>query len=188
MSIERLNHLRFPAVSLPTSESDTSGAQASATKTAQPPRLTARVPTLSERLEPVTASVVVSIQADTLSPAAAPEPVVYGDARKLPQPVSEQADLDRMEAAYQRAQERTAQTVTPLKVDAQGILVERQPDFVSVAVSAMREFKDEAEREKRYASVSLRSDASNSTGYDQTPTAGPLRGLQQFASRLNLFA
>lgn len=204
MSIDRLHHLRFPADLGPVArstepvpadptglgtvadseapESKAAGAKAGA------PRLTARVPTLSERIEPTQVSVVVTIQSDAQTHAAAAEPVVYGNTRKVAAPANEEADLAAMEAAHQRAQERSANAVTALKVDANGIVVARQPDFVSVAVSAMREFKDEAERQKRYAQASLAATPSPIATEPSNASASPLRGLQQLASRLNLFA
>ncbi|OYU44499.1 MAG: hypothetical protein CFE44_12625 [Burkholderiales bacterium PBB4] len=194
MSIDRLNHLRFPAeTSLPTrainvipaelaeASTDAASSEAGAANAAVP-RLTARVPTLSERIEPPLVSVVVHLPTEAAAATPTVEPVGYGNVRKpvtaaTPE-ASEQLDLVRMEAAHQRAQARSAHTVTALSVDPQGIVVSRQPDFVSVAVSAMREFKDEAERQKRYAQVA----AAPSTPAAQ---AAGLRGL---ASRLNLFA
>lgn len=197
MSIDRLNHLRFPPeTSLPIRAANVIAgdlAQAStdaATSEAGPamasvPRLTVRVPTLSERVEPPRVSVVVHLPTEAEAASQAAEPVVYGNLRKVaaaaPAEASEQSDLVRMEAAHQRAQERSAHTVTALSVDPQGIVVTRQPDFVSVAVSAMREFKDEAERQKRYAQT-LASASAHAT------QASPAQGLRGLASRLNLFA
>ena len=208
MSIDRLNHLRFPAnpgpaaraaersiapedTRVPGAESTesnlTTGADASELQSsnakAAVPRLTVRIPTLSERIEPAQVSVVVTIQSDNQIQDVAPEPVVYGDARKLQAPVDDEAHLAQMQVAHQRAQERSASVVTALKVDADGIVVARQPDFVSVAVSAMREFKDEAERQKRYA---LPTSATNSS--ESAAATTPLRGFQHLASRFNLFA
>lgn len=208
MSIDRLHHLRFPADLGPVARStepvpadptglgtvaDSEAPEAKAAGTqAAAPRLTARVPTLSERIEPVQVSVVVTIQSDAQINAAAAEPVVYGNTRKVAAPVNDEADLAAMEVAHQRALERTqarsANAITPLKVDADGIVVVRQPDFVSVAVSAMREFKDEAERQKRYAQASLASPVAPIATVSTSASASPLRGLQQLASRLNLFA
>ena len=53
-------------------------------------------------------------------------------------------------------------------------------DFVSLAVSAMRQFKDDNERQARHAPALTAAPAELS--------AGPLRSLQQLASRFNLFA
>ena len=69
-----------------------------------------------------------------------------------------------------------------------GIVVARQPDFVPVAVSAMREFKDEAERQKRYVQTSLAATVTPMATESNNASASPLRGLQLLASRLNLFA
>ncbi len=205
MSIDRLHHLRFPIDLGPmarstepvpvaptglanVADSEVSAGQSADTKAAAP-RLTTRVPTLSERIEPALVSVVVTIQSDTKAQAAASaEPVVYGNTRKVATPVNDVAHVAAMDAAHQRAQERSANAITSLKVDAQGILVARQPDFVSVAVSAMREFKDEAERQKRYAQASLGSPIAPIATEAGSASASPLRGLQQLASRLNLFA
>jgi hypothetical protein len=207
MSIDRLHHLRFPADMGPVARStepvrvDPNGlvtvagseapeGQATDAK-ATAPRLTARVPTLSERIEPALVSTVVTIQSDAQVKAAAAEPVVYGNTRKVAAPADEEAELAAMQAAHQRAQERSANAVTPLKVDADGIVVARQPDFVSVAVSAMREFRDEVERQKRYAQMSLAATpapvAADAAAPAHPPTS-PFQGLQQLASRLNLFA
>lgn len=207
MSIDRLHHLRFPTDLGPvarstepvradpnsliaTEGSEASEGQATDTKTTAP-RLTARVPTLSERIEPAVVSTVVTIQSDAQIKAASAEPVVYGNMRKGSAPAKEEANWVAMEAAHQRAQERSANAVTALKVDADGIVVARQPDFVSVAVSAMREFKDEAERQKRYAQMSLAATpapVAADAAAPALPPTGPFQGLQQLASRLNLFA
>ena len=204
MSIDRLHHLRFPIDLGPVARStepvpvDPTGlgtvadseapeGKADGAKAAAP-RLTARVPTLLERIEPPQVSVVVNIQADAQTRAAEAAPVVYGNTRKVAAPANNEVDLAAMEAAHQRALERSANAVTALKVDADGIVVARQPDFVSVAVSAMREFKDEAERQKRYAQASLAATPAPIATESGNASASPLRGLQQLASRLNLFA
>ena len=53
-----------------------------------------------------------------------------------------------------------------------------QPDFVALAVSALREYRDDPERQR-----AAKLQAS-------TPEAqwGALRGLQQLAAKLNVFA
>lgn len=211
MSIDRLHHLRFPVDPSPLARStepasvDAAGLAAvadagaledktagSKVAKASLPRLTARVPTLSDRIEPAPVSVIVTLQSDIQTQDVAPETVVYGNARKAPAPVNGEVDLAAMEAAHQRAteraQERSANAVKALKVDADGIVVARQPDFVAVAVSAMREFKDEAERQKRYAQASLAAPVATIVMESSSASASPLRGLQQLASRLNLFA
>ena len=191
MSISSLNHLRFSAEPHPAARntepgfastaSDNSGAKAAA------PRLIVRVPTLSDRIEPVVVSAIVSLQSDNATQEAAPEPVVYDYARKAVAPPSDEADLAAMEAAHQRAlertQERSAKAATSLHVDSAGIVVARQPDFVSVAVSAMREFNDEAERQKRYSPITTSNHATQATAPQNS-----LFGLKHLASRLNLFA
>ena len=207
MSIDRSNQLRFPASPGPVArsaepasakatgsatvaDSNTSDGKTASAK-AGAPRLTARVPTLSERIEPALVSVVVHIQSDAQTRVAAVEPVVYGNTRKAAAPANKEADLAEMEAAHQRAQERSANAVTALTAGAEGIVVARQPDFVSVAVSAMRDFRDEGERQKRYAEMSLASAVAPTAPEAATPArtpAGAFHGLQQLASRLNLFA
>lgn len=175
MSIERLNHLRFPPeTALPAKVAETlsepvAGADAGAAKSAGPglnlPRLTAKVPTLSDRITPtpVQTSAVVHIASapDTDAPAA--EPVVYADPRKP--------------AVLADAPE-ASETTSP-----------RQPDFVSVAVSAMREYRDEVERQKRYAQIALAAQNAAPPAIETTSTAStpPLRGLQQLAARFSLF-
>ena len=63
---------------------------------------------------------------------------------------------------------------------------DKQPDFVALAVSAMREYSDEHDRQK------VRSTAE--AGTTLPPAAQPevhwsaLKGLQQIAAKLNVFA
>lgn len=59
-----------------------------------------------------------------------------------------------------------------------------QGDFVSLAVSAMRQFKDDTERQNRYAPAPTPAPAP----VPPEVSSGPLRSLQQLASRFNLFA
>jgi hypothetical protein len=183
MSIERLTHLRFaPDTALPTLTSTVAGADAGAAKAGgqrasrggglgpDVPRLTAKVPTLSDRIAatPVATSVVVTIQSAQDADATAAEPMVYGDPRK---------------SAVQADAPDAAETAAP-----------RQADFVSVAVSAMREYSDEVERQKRYAQIALTAQNAAPPAIETTSTrtatdsSTPLRGLQQLAARFNLFA
>jgi hypothetical protein len=89
-----------------------------------------------------------------------------------------------MALAYQSAIARNAGTVTPIAVGKDGVLVagpkvplqDRQPDFVTFAVTAMRDYADEAERSKR---------ANDAAAPAPVRT---VRGLQQLAARFKLFA
>ena len=69
-----------------------------------------------------------------------------------------------------------------LSARAQPAAQDKQPDFVALAVSAMREFSDEAERLK----------AALPPAATEGPTAGmgwgKLQGLQQLAARFKAFA
>ncbi len=62
----------------------------------------------------------------------------------------------------------------------------REPDFVALAVSAMREFSDEHERQKVRGVDANATPAANPAPAETPWTA--LKGLQQFAAKLNVFA
>ena len=210
MQIERLNYLVFP----PESKPPAGAKDTSTSKSATPPVLSTptlarpSIPVLNDRVEDAIApSAVVIIS----TPIAKPKDIAntaapyYSREGKTSAPPAT-PNLEAMEQAHQRAteraSERSASAVPQLSLDKDGIMVARplvsdtshatsptgsafshihpQGDFVSLAVSAMRQFKDDTERQNRYA-----------TALVPTPPegpVGPLRSLQQLASRFNLFA
>ncbi len=87
-----------------------------------------------------------------------------------------------------RAVDRNAGMFTQITLNKDGVLVAKPqpaaqakaPDFVALAVSAMREFSDENDRLKARASV------SNAPAPEAPRSA--LKGLQQLAAKFNVFA
>lgn len=179
MQIDRLNHLQFPPDSQPAAAGKEPAPLANGTVAARP-----KPPTLVERAERPTPSVVLRIQADSAQTvdAAKAEPTVYTDQRKNAIAPSDEKDTEQKAREHQTALDRNSGVLTRMSVDKDGVLVVSKPaaavaaaaekpkDFVSAAVIAMRDFADEAER--------MNSQAS----------AGKLRGLQQLAARFKVFA
>ena len=62
---------------------------------------------------------------------------------------------------------------------------DKQPDFVALAVSAMREYSDEHDRQKVRAAPDAA--AAQAAAPAQTPWSA-IKGLQQIAAKLNVFA
>jgi hypothetical protein len=218
MQIERLNYLVFPpdTKSLAGAK-DAATSTSSGTSAAPQPPGTSRsagasvrqsIPVLIERAEDALppSTILVIGTPDTkpkdIANTAAP---VYSREGKTGAPPA-RPNLEAMAQAHQRAQERANErsslAVPQLKLDKDGVVVARSPasqsvdassssgsafsqihpqgDFVSLAVSAMREFKDETERQNRYAPAPA--------PLPPEVSSGPLRSLQQLASRFNLFA
>ncbi len=90
-----------------------------------------------------------------------------------------------------RAVDRNAGVFTKMSVSKDGVLVAtpqpatqaKAPDFVALAVSAMREFSDENDRQKARASAESAAQAPT-----PEPARGALKGLQQLAAKFNVFA
>jgi hypothetical protein len=112
---------------------------------------------------------------------------VYTDGRKSAATDGDQADGMTQTADHQRAVDRNAGIFTQITLNKDGVLVAKpqpageakQPDFVALAVSAMREFSDEADRQKAQS-------------FDFNPPAaempwGKLKSLQQLAAKFNMF-
>lgn len=186
MQIDRYNHLLFPRDS---SNPATSGKQpapaatAPALAKAQPADLPARDVEGAQN-----GSVVLKIQLpDSAAPAA-----VYSHGRKTAGSDDLDADVHSRARDFQQAVERNVGVFTQITLNKDGVLVARQqpagstkePDFVALAVSAMREFSDEHDRQKVRGTDA--TPASNATP-SQTPWTS-LKGLQQFAAKLNMFA
>jgi hypothetical protein len=119
--------------------------------------------------------------------AARADAVVYTNGRKSIATGDAQADSETQAADYQRAVDRNAGMFTQITLSKDGVLVAKpqpagdakQPDFVALAVSAMREFSDEADRQK-----------AQSFDFNAEPAEMPwggLKGLQQLAAKFNVF-
>ena len=188
MQIDRYNHLLFPRDS---SNPATSGKQPAPAAIA--PAL-AKLQTADDAARDGVGarqrSVVLKIQLpDSVADAA-----VYSRGRKIATPVDQDADAHSKARGHQQALDRIAGVFTQITLNNDGVLVAKtqpasstkEPDFVALAVSAMREFSDEHDRQK------VRSVDMNAT---QAPILAPveapwaaLKGLQQFAAKLNVFA
>jgi hypothetical protein len=100
--------------------------------------------------------VILKIQSDTRGAAAValPADLVYSDGRKDAGVQDADSDAARMQAEHSQALQRSAGSATQLSVDNEGVLVAKPAaatqgrDFVSFAVSAMRDYADEQERLK----------------------------------------
>lgn len=191
MQIDRLNHLHFPPDSNPAppgkEPASAAGAHGKSSAVVRP-----NLPTLVDRTAHQPPSVVLKIQsnaAEGVADAGADAPV-YADTRKAPPGAADAADEAQKAQDHQQALERHAGVMTRMTVDKDGVLVVAKPqtplgsgtrvkatDFVTMAVSTMREFADETARLK------AESDAASTI----EPSA-PLKGLQHLAARFRLFA
>lgn len=186
MQVNTLKHLLFPTDPLPTSTGKESPASA---LQVGPAGVRAKAPTAPAVEDKPAASAVVTIRSEAATAANAVEaPAVYSDAPKLAAAQDDAAATDAMARAHQSALERQSGTVTQITFDKQGVLVAKQmpastakpPDFVTFAVTAMREFADEAERLKRTP--------TGAADLSAAAHASKLKAFQSFASRLNIFA
>lgn len=196
MQIDRYNHLLFPrdansgnndpvATGKDVSSSVADGVlvklQAS-TSAAVTARATARPD-----------SVVLNIHWPDGDVANTPDPGVYTNGRKAV--VSGAVDAGTMARDHQLAVDRNAGTFTQISLNKDGVLVankaqpaatqDKQPDFVALAVSAMREYSDEHDRRK----VRTTTETAGATASARTETQWiAFKGLQQIAAKLNVFA
>jgi hypothetical protein len=188
MQIDRYTHLQFPRNNTPiASENESSGA---------PPRSGLSKPQVQlptpalEALQRRAESVVLKVQFPdgATKPANRADAGVYTDGRKTVAVGDAQGDGESQAADHQRAIDRNAGIFTQITLNKDGVLVAKpqptgeakQPDFVALAVSAMREFSDEADRQK-----------AQSFDFNAVPTElpwGRLKSLQQLAAKFNVFA
>jgi hypothetical protein len=188
MQVNHLKHLSFPTDKLLPSMDKDSQAPADAATAArsrsgvEPPRVTEQVQV---------GSVVLKLAGPGTQGQDVNEstPALYSGARKPPTIAGD--DTDAMARAHQAALERNAGVVTRLTVGSDGVMVAKprtafsahEPDFVSFAVSAMREFADEAQPTKA---------AVKGIEGSEAPAApaphGNFFGIQKLAAKLHLFA
>jgi len=188
MNVNSLKHLSFPTdrplLSLD-QDAQTPGDAAAAKRarpTGEPPLVTDQVPTGSVVLK-------ISVPGADDTALSDPTPALYSDGRKSGAVASD--DTEAMARAHQAALERNAGVVTRLTVGNDGVMVAKpktafsahESDFVSFAVSAMREFADEAQRAKSDAKEGEAAQAP----LPHTPQ-GNFFGIQKLAAKLHLFA
>jgi len=187
MQIDRYNYLQFPREN----PSQAAGSESTATVPGADVAKSS-VPTAVAQVTGNSApvgSVVLKIQSPdgALADAAARETTVYSAVRKTTAPATAAPDSQALE--HQRAVDRNAGVFTQITLNKDGVLVAKPqasadtkaPDFVALAVSAMREFSDEADRVKARA-------AATSAAAPEAPRSSPFKGLQQLAARFNVFA
>ncbi len=189
MQIDRQNYLLLPRDNAPTATGNgsASGAAAPAAGHSQ-----GRVPATvaSDTGLAHAASAVLNIQWPD-DPAVARnrgDAAVYSPVRRAVG--RDEADAETQAQDHQRAVERNTGVFTRLTVNKDGVLVAKpqtaveakQPDFVALAVSAMREFSDEAERAKAARAPTEEVASPPATGW------GKLKDLQHLAARFNMFA
>lgn len=188
MQVNHLKHLSFPTETLLPSMDKDSQAPADAATAArsrsgvEPPRVTEQVQV---------GSVVLKLAGPGTQGQDVNEstPALYSGARKPPTIAGD--DTDAMARAHQAALERNAGVVTRLTVGSDGVMVAKprtafsahEPDFVSFAVSAMREFADEAQRTKAAVKGGDSADATAAPA-----PQGHFLGIQKLAAKLHLFA
>jgi hypothetical protein len=186
MQIDRLNHLLFPPDSkLPAGKDASDPAATPAVARAARPH--AGLVQSEPQSPPVLNSVVLSIQSQAGAPTDAKAPVYTSKPKLKPEAVSEDGDAGRRAEQHKQAVDRQAGVQTRIAVDKDGVLVAKSAaasasarpagnDFVSHAVSAMRDYADEMER--------LKSARSASEG----ASTAAVRALQQITNKLKAFA
>lgn len=135
------------------------------------------------------AGVILAIRSEAPGAAAVPADLVYSNNRKSVAATDDVTDVERMAAQHQQALERSTGS-SSLSVDKDGVLVaqaaspasHKAQDFVSVAVSAMREYADEQERLKTARQA---ADAANDADTSVLPRS--LVEVQKLAARFKLF-
>lgn len=188
MQVNSLKHLSFPTDRLlPSLDKDTQGsAEAASAGRARP----GTEPVLiTDRVSADSVVLKITAPGAQAPDGGEPTPALYSDTRKPLAAASE--DTDAMARAHQAALERNAGVLTQLSVGSDGVMVAKpktafsahEPDFVSFAVSAMREFADEKQR------VQLQSKGQEVTQAPTPPTPhGNFFGIQKLAAKLHLFA
>lgn len=208
MQVDRYNHLLFPrdataGASGNTNNSNTnpaatgkeaaSSAAGAAGLQAKPQQRAALGAPPDARAASRNESVVLKIQWPDGSSGAKPADIpLYTPGRRMQAggDAIHSNNTDAMAREHQLAVDRQTAggSVTPLAVTKDGVLVaaktpqgteqkqDAQPDFVALAVSALREYRDDPERQRVNTAAQAESHWS------------ALKGLQQIAAKLNVFA
>jgi hypothetical protein len=192
MQVDRYNHLQFPRDAQAGSNNpaamgkDAQPAAGGAAGMLAKPQGGVPVPAVAPAASRPD-GVVLKIQwpGGAQGAAQAADAALYAPGRRVA--ASDDADTGAMARGHQLAVDRNAGIVTQISVDKDGVLIARphpvapdkQPDFVALAVSAMREYRDDPERQR-----------SSTAAQASAPEAhwSALKGLQQFAAKLNVFA
>jgi hypothetical protein len=195
MQIDRYNHLLFPRDAHSGTNPAASGKDASSSAVGaagvlvKPP---AGVPaTALARTTQRPESVVLNIQWPDGDVANSPDPGVYTNGRKAV--ASGDADASAMARDHQLAIDRNAGSFTQISLNKDGVLVankpqptaahDNQPDFVALAVSAMREYSDEHDRQKIRSTTETTIAAAV-----PPPPETPWNAFKGIAAKLNVFA
>lgn len=179
MQIERFNHLQFPS-DRRVSASAEDAARSAAQEAVSTP--VASLTTVAPAAQARERSAVLRLGAN------ADVPALYTRLQKSGAVQDADADWDRMAQQHQDALTRQGQEIRTLGVSKDGILVAKprtafsaqESDFVALAVSAMRDFRDTADRAK----AAQAGDASVQT---EAPS-GLRSGLAHLAARFKAFA
>lgn len=185
MHIDRINTSLITLDGSQTSNSK-EAKQSSASSIAARPALLAQ--TGQGETQPV--SVVLKLQAGSTGAMDALQSgsLLYSNGRQNLAPATDEANLGSMAREHRQAIDRNAGVFTKISLDKDGVMSVKQlpapnskpPDFVTFAVSVMRDYADEAERLKKSSHL----DSASAMQASQ----GKFRSLQQFAAKLNIFA
>jgi hypothetical protein len=188
MQIDRFNHLQIPSQNMPSASENESSSVSSRVGLTKPQ--SQLIAPASEDAAVLSNSVVLKIQFPNggATQADHSEVAVYTDSRKSLATAGTTTDSASLAANHQRAMDRNAGIFTQITLSKDGVMVAKPqptgeakpPDFVALAVSAMREFSDEAERNR-----------AQSFDFSATPVElpwGKLKGLHQLAAKFNVFA
>lgn len=178
MQIDRLNYLQFP----PDHRSSAGADDVVTTETARTTDAAAlpRVPAVHQEPQ-APAGVLVRLGQDARSAG------VYSRGRANGVQDTDEVDRTGMQQRHQEALARSRPALQSLALDPAGVLVAKprsafstqESDFVALAVSAMRDFRDSAERTRA---------AQGSSDADIGPVGGLRGGLAHLAARLRALA
>jgi hypothetical protein len=186
MQIGLLNHLNFPKSSNPLlAAHDDNASAAGGAATCGP---SAALPAVTPAQD--APGVVLQLQSEAAKTGAAQgKALVYSNGRKPVAKADAYSDMDRMALQHNAALLRNAGSTTPLAVDKDGGLVAcaasaanaKPQDFVSFAVSTMRDYANAQERHKTASQTSESLSAAS-----LIPRS--LAEVQKLAARFKLFA
>lgn len=192
MQIDRYNHLQFPRDSgVAPNGRDATSAGAPGTGAGKTPSGVALPGAAAALARPDSVVLKVQLPGSLSDNPDRMQAGFYSDGRNFAARSNGEDNASIQAAEHQRALDRNAGVFTRITLNKEGVLVAqksqpqpsgeaRQPDFVALAVSAMREFSDEAERQK------VQSFDFNAA-QDEAPVS-KFKGLQQLAARFNVFA
>ncbi len=188
MQIDRYTHLHFPSNNTTIASDEALSDATSRAGLSKPPTQSPAPASQSVLVRAESVVLKVQFPGGGVSQATQPVAGTYTDGRKFVAGSDPQVDSESQAADHQRAVDRNAGVFTQITLNKDGVLVAKpqpagvvkQPDFVALAVSAMREFSDEAERQK-----------AQSFDFNAAPAEMPwgrLKSLQQLAAKFNVFA